>query len=215
MYQKQQNLKGKIICDPLTGRKKTVCTMWLYTVCQNIKLKSQQQAVTQASHYSLMNSTVADRDKINITMTCAGIIRTNCLDKVSNVEQLDVLNGPVMTAEHVGHMDGPHWDLTVGKGPNALISTEREAERGRMNERRALSRVLQDKPDFIPIVLHKEGLYECHVKCETGILTHTDTQTDQYQYQWVYQVIAAALPIQPTVCIGAPFGVCESFNWSV
>ena len=148
--------------------------MRLCTVCQNIKIKSQQQAVTQASHYSLMNSTVADRDKINITMTCAGIIRTNCLDKVSNVEQLDVLNGPVMTAEHVGHMDGPHWDLTVGKGPNTLVSTERETERARVNERRALSRVFQDKPDFIPIVSHKEGLYGCHVKCVTGLLTHTE-----------------------------------------
>lgn len=47
-------------------------------------------------------------DKINITISYTGIICANCLDKVSNVEQLDVLNGPVMNAEHVGHMDGPH-----------------------------------------------------------------------------------------------------------
>lgn len=61
-------------------------------------------------------------------MSYAGIIWTNCLDKVSNVEQLDVLNGPVMTAEHLGHMDGPHWDVTVGKGPNTLISSWREGD---------------------------------------------------------------------------------------
>lgn len=42
-----------------------------------------------------------------IAVSYAEIIPSNCLDKVSNVEQLDVLNGPVMTAEHLGHMDGP------------------------------------------------------------------------------------------------------------
>lgn len=47
-------------------------------------------------------------NKINITVSHAGVILTNCSDKMSNVEQLDVLNGPVMTAEQVGHMDGAH-----------------------------------------------------------------------------------------------------------
>lgn len=109
-------------------------SMWLftvYTVCRNIDIKTSQQAVVQSSHHPLTytathSSAVAVCDKIYIRVSYAGIIWTNCLDKVSNVEQLDVLNGPVMTAEHAGHMDGPHWDLTVGKGPNTLISSERE-----------------------------------------------------------------------------------------
>lgn len=49
----------------------------------------------------------------------AGIIWANCLDKLSNVEQLDVLNVPVMTAQHVGHMDGARRDASAGKGPTA------------------------------------------------------------------------------------------------
>lgn len=50
---------------------------------------------------------------------------------MSNVEQLDVLNGPVMTAEHDGHMDGPHWDLTAGTGPTGSYApSERKEEAG-------------------------------------------------------------------------------------
>lgn len=50
-----------------------------------------------------------------------------------NVKQLDVLNGPEVTAEHLGHMDEPHCDLIIGKGPNRLPAslTQRDRERER------------------------------------------------------------------------------------
>lgn len=69
---------------------------------------------------------------------------------MSNVEQLDVLNGPIMTAEHVGHMDGPHWDLTVGKRPNTLkLERDRKGKREQVDER---SKGLQDETNLIPLL---------------------------------------------------------------
>lgn len=142
------------------------------TVCRNVNIKlNSRQIITLLTHVSShtqhqcctnKKKSLTVCDKINITMSYAGTIWANCLDKVSNVEQLDVLNGPVMTAEHVGHMDGPHWDLTVGKGPNSLTSSE--GENDQMNEGRAQSRELQHKPDLIPFVLRQKGLYRW--RCE-------------------------------------------------
>lgn len=82
-------------------------------------------------------------DKINT----AGAIRTNCSDKMSNLEQLYVLNEPVLTAEHDNHMDGPHWDLRFGKGPNPHIS-RRETEMNR-EVVKVSGGELQDEADIV------------------------------------------------------------------